>query len=290
VGLALRRPAYRRIVRVGNSFYVSLPRDWVRSQELEPGSLVSVEPVEDGILVKPVTSKGVRRARVKTLERGSVQEVIRAYLAGYEVIEIRSPSTEFRRSLDKLLNLLVGLEVVEERGDHVVLQCFIREDYEVRNVLSRMDSISRSMYLDAAVGLERGDEELLESVRSRDDRLDRLYFLAVRLLRSSALSPPLSGRERVFLIDARLVAKILEEIGDEAERLTYAKPRGSLVEAAELIAECQRKAVNSFLRGSCCEAPLEELRSFISAGGAAGAWDVLNRIARLVLDVAEIAF
>jgi len=148
----LRRPAYRRIVRVGNSFYVSLPRDWVRSQELEPGSLVSVEPVEDGILVKPVTSKGVRRARVKTLERGSVQEVIRAYLAGYEVIEIRSPSTEFRRSLDKLLNLLVGLEVVEERGDHVVLQCFIREDYEVRNVLSRMDSISRSMYLDAAVG------------------------------------------------------------------------------------------------------------------------------------------
>jgi len=287
----LKRLAYRRIVKVGNSFYVSLPRDWVKSRELEPGSLVSVEPVEDGVLIKPIESRSVKRVKARTLEGGSAQEVIRAYLAGYEVVEIRRPSPEFRRSLDRLLNLLVGLEVVEERGDHLVLQCFIREDYEVRNVLSRMDSISRSMYLDAAGALERGDEELLKLVRSRDDRLDRLYFLAVRLLRSSAQSPTLSGRERVFLIDARLVAKILEEIGDEAERLTYVKPGEGLVSAAELIAECQRRAVDSFLRGGCCEAPIDELREFISSvGEGAGAWGVLSRIARMVLDIAEIAF
>lgn len=285
------RQAYRRIVKVGNSFYVSLPRDWVESQELEPGSLVSVEPVEGGVLVKPVTGRGARRVRARVIEGGSAQEVIRAYLAGYEVVEIRRPSPEFRRSLDRLLNLLVGLEVVEERGDRVVLQCFIREDYEVRNVLSRMDSISRSMYLDAAAGLEKGSGDLLKSVRSRDDRLDRLYFLAVRLLRSSAQSPILSGRERVFLIDARLVAKILEEIGDEAERLTYTEPSEGLTAAAELIAECQRKAVDGFLRKGCCEAPLSELRSFISeAESRGGAWSVLGRVARLVLDIVEIAF
>lgn len=281
------KSSYRRIVRIGNSSYVSLPKKWVEDKGLEQGGLLSVEQLDEGLLIKPVSGRDHAPVKVRLLDSATARDVISAYLSGYEVIEVTKPAKDFTESLHKLLNLLVGLEIVEESKERIVLQCFVKEGYDVRSVLSRMDTVSRSMYLDAAKGLEEGDPELLESVRSRDDRLDRLYFLAVRLIRSLAISSSLSSRERVFLVDARLAAKILEEIGDEAERMSRAKPAKGLISAAEGLAKCQEAALSSFLearRNVQCASLLQLLK--VQKTGSA--WASLNRIAKLVLDITEL--
>lgn len=281
------KSSYRKIVKIGNSSYISLPKKWVEDRGLEEGGLLSVEQLDEGLLIKPVSGKGQVQVKARSLCSATARDVISAYLSGYEVIEVTKPAKDFTESLHKLLNLLVGLEIVEESKERIILQCFVKEGYDVRSVLYRMDAVSRSMYLDAAKGLEEGDSELLESVRSRDDRLDRLYFLAVRLIRSLASSPSLNNQERVFLVDARLVAKILEEIGDEAERMSQAKPVKGLVPTAEALAKCQEAALYSFLethRNVQCTNVLQ----FLKVQKSGNALTSLNRIARLVFDITEL--
>jgi hypothetical protein len=90
----------------------------------------------------------------------------------------------------------------------------------------------------------------------------------------------------LFLVDARLAAKILEEVGDEAERMTYSEPVKGLVDAARKLAEYQESVVASFLRGQCYveRAPPPEAAGSPRAGG----WACLLRIRNLVSDLAEL--
>lgn len=285
--MSASRGELRRLVKIGNSIYVSLPRGWVESKELGSGSVVLAEVVEGGLLLKPLKGES-KKAEVKRIEGGSARDVIKAYLAGYEVIEVEKPSGDLLKGeLEKLLKLLVGLEIVEESGKRLVLQCFVKDGYDVRGVLSRMDSISRSMYIDASAALESGDTAALESVRSREDRLDRLYFLVVRLIRSAVQSPVVSGQERLFLVDARLVAKILEEIGDEAERMTYSAPAKGLTETARAIAKCQETIMKSFLRERAEERSVE-IPKGIGLNSGEGAWNNLLKISKMVVDLSEL--
>ncbi|MEM0010399.1 MAG: phosphate uptake regulator PhoU [Thermofilaceae archaeon] len=278
---------YRRLVKVGNSLYVSIPRGWIESRRLAPGSVLAIEVVEEGLLLKPV-EKAFPDVRVKQIVGGSGRDIIKAYLEGYEVIEIEQPSDKLLKKMDNLLNLLVGLEVVEEGPDRLVLQCFISEGYDVKGVLSRMDAISRSMYVDAAAALEAGDEETLKLVRARDDRLDRLYFLTVRLIRSTIRSPEASDQERLFMVDARLFAKLLEEIGDEAERMTYLQPSEGLLDTAKIIAKYQKRSVEAFLNRSMRHEATNALEDLNIMFSDAPAFRSLLKIAKLVWDLTEL--
>jgi len=278
---------YRRLVKVGNSLYVSIPRGWIESRRLAPGSVLAIEVVEEGLLLKPV-EKAFPDVRVKQIIGGSGRDIIKAYLEGYEVIEIEQPSDKLLKKMDNLLNLLVGLEVVEEGPDRLVLQCFISEGYDVKGVLSRMDAISRSMYVDAAAALEAGDEETLKLVRARDDRLDRLYFLTVRLIRSTIRSPEASDQERLFMVDARLFAKLLEEIGDEAERMTYLQPSEGLLDTAKIIAKYQKRSVEAFLNRSMRHEATNALEDLNIMFSDAPAFRSLLKIAKLVWDLTEL--
>ncbi|MEM3936578.1 MAG: phosphate uptake regulator PhoU [Thermofilaceae archaeon] len=278
---------YRRLVKVGNSLYVSIPRGWIESRRLAPGSVLAIEVVEEGLLLKPV-EKAFPDVRVKQIVGGSGRDIIKAYLEGYEVIEIEQPSDKLLKKMDNLLNLLVGLEVVEEGPDRLVLQCFISEGYDVKGVLSRMDAISRSMYVDAAAALEAGDEETLKLVRARDDRLDRLYFLTVRLIRSTIRSPEASDQERLFMVDARLFAKLLEEIGDEAERMTYLQPSEGLLDTAKIIAKYQKRSVEAFLNRSMRPEATNALEDLNIMFSDAPAFRSLLKIAKLVWDLTEL--
>ncbi|MEM1667682.1 MAG: phosphate uptake regulator PhoU [Thermofilaceae archaeon] len=274
-------------MKVGNSLYVSIPRGWIESRRLAPGSVLAIEVVEEGLLLKPV-EKAFPDVRVKQIVGGSGRDIIKAYLEGYEVIEIEQPSDKLLKKMDNLLNLLVGLEVVEEGPDRLVLQCFISEGYDVKGVLSRMDAISRSMYVDAAAALEAGDEETLKLVRARDDRLDRLYFLTVRLIRSTIRSPEASDQERLFMVDARLFAKLLEEIGDEAERMTYLQPSEGLLDTAKIIAKYQKRSVEAFLNRSMRHEATNALEDLNIMFSDAPAFRSLLKIAKLVWDLTEL--
>ncbi len=253
----------RSLVKIGNSYYVSLPKKWVISQGLNEVKEVYVNPRSDGVIeILPSTSEtskpSVRRIKLtKFIER----EIFSAYLAGYDtiIVEINHNSEKthtFSSVLERVQHLLVGLEIVEESDREVILQCFIREDYEITQIIARMEALARSMYVDAVKSSFMDNPELARSVIRRDDRLDRLYFLTVRLIRKLISKPIIDSLTRVKLLDYRLLVRELEEIGDIGEEIALNREEFKVEEKTlrivEKIAKVERKLVNAVLRGEGC--------------------------------------
>lgn len=252
----------KRIVRIGGSYYVALPKMWVLENRVESG-YVAVEAESGGVL--RIRVLGQKEAREPPLARIScsgdvLREILSAYLKGYEVIEISLEDfcrESALQAVSRAQNLLVGLELVEESRGVLTLQCFIREDYSIESLLHRMNAVSLLMLEKACEALSKGDEELVKEVHALDDRIDRLYFLAVRLMRSRVANPLTPPDQRVRLVDLRLIAKNLEDLGDTYEALASLAPKIRCeVERANLIEEAQKLVLREVLerRGKLDEA------------------------------------
>jgi len=212
----------RRVIKIGNSYYVSLPKHWVKGHSLKEGSLVTLFTRDDGVVeISPLPKeKKIARKIVLKCGKNLGRRIVSAYLYGYDIIEILMESCEpdiVAKEIKRLLTVLTGLEIVEEDLNKITLQCLIRDDYSVTQLIKLMDKLSRGMYLDAIRALIRKDKKIAESVIERDNRVDRLYFLTVRMIRTNLLQGAHVSRDRIFLVDLRLLARDLEEIADVSE-------------------------------------------------------------------------
>jgi len=78
------------------------------------------------------------------------------------------------------------------------------------------------MHRDAVTSLIEGDIHLAKNVVARDDEVDRLYFLLVRILRTVIQNPHLSeklGMLPIDCLDYRLAASLVELIGDQSNQI-----------------------------------------------------------------------
>lgn len=245
----------KRVIRIGGSYYVALPKAWVLENSLEEG-YVTVEAESGGVLrVRALGQKERKEPSIARISCGGevLRKILSAYLKGCEVIEISLEEGCRESALQAALkaqNLLVGLELVEESKNALILQCFIREDYSVESLLYRMNAVSISMLEKAFQALSRGDEEVADEVRALDDRVDRLYFLTVRLIRGRVANPLTPPEERVRLVDLRLTAKHLEDLGDTYESLASLASRTRCeLSRVELLEDAQRLVLREVLEG-----------------------------------------
>jgi len=251
----------RKLVKVGNSYYISLPKELINDWGLTVGSLVAIEYRGSDAKLYPLTAPKDRNKERATLVSDEYVEkrMISAYLNGYDEIElvIKGDRERVSSAIERALKLLVGLEVVEEDSNRVLLQCLTSSDYNVYSIIKRLDYLSRSMYLDAVKALVEGGE-LASAVVERDDKVDRLYFFAVRLIRRAFKEGLRSREELLRLLDCRLVAKSLEGIGDKGESIAkevlnglkvYDHVYDALLAASEEMAELQKRLVKSFIDG-----------------------------------------
>ncbi len=120
----------RKVQLTGKStFVVSLPKKWAVNAGITSGSLVHMHPKEDGSLL--LTSNGGFAAQgQKTLiidgRAGEplVRDIIATYVAGYRVIELkaRNITPEQRKDITAIVKKLIGIEIIEETHDKVIIQ------------------------------------------------------------------------------------------------------------------------------------------------------------------------
>ena len=262
-------PETRRILEISGTYYVSLPKSWVRFHKLKRGDTVFVRVSEEGTLeISPREEReeeGVRAIEVQ-LDDYVDRRILAAYLKGYDIIEAVTTGKVSRRHvamIESISSRLIGLEIVDETQNRVTLQSFSKGPVEVWSIIKRMSDIAKSMYGDSILALARGDSELAMSVIKRDDNVDRLYFFTVRIIRSSLSSlrrllrrGELSALE---LLDYRLLAKAIEQIADHGEALAKAVLRvlergivlsgdvmSSLLETSEGLKRAQDKVLRAY--------------------------------------------
>lgn len=253
----------------GGTFFVCLPKPWAERYGLKRGSVVAVSETGDGRLLID-TEYGVEPSpRAITLKPGAYlsREIIGKYLLGFDVITVEAKgriSFEVRDILKDAVSRLIGLEIVEEDYSRVVIQCLLEpSSFPPEKILRRGYTIVAGMHHDVVNALVGGDVNLAKSVISRDNEVNRLHFLLVRILRTIIQNPSLTeklGVRPIECLDYRLVASLVEAIGDEcvlvASKTVELKGRKlhedlkkSFVDLHRICFEAHENALTAFLTG-----------------------------------------
>lgn len=254
----------------GGTYFITLPKRWAEQVGVVRKSEISLAPTTAGsLLVVPEGVKRDNRVVINIEEKeGSVLEraIIAVYIAGFDVIEIvgKRIIPEKRRLVRKTTQSLVGLEIMEESQEKIIIHCLISmQDFPADMTVRRIFSITEAMLTDAVTALLKGDEELSHDVIERDSEVDRLVLVVARefrlLLRDLLLESEV-GHSRLLFHAYQSVAKQLERIADHAVKiskasLTMTAPvERALVKEIEVLAcschEIIKGAVDSFLAGT----------------------------------------
>jgi len=298
----------------GGSYLVSLPKEWVLSNGLDKGSPVGIASPDLGTLIVDPNPMG--RTEPRSIELKLTEDVGRAltasYLSGFERILIRGKQIITSSQKDRIkdsASRLAGLEIINETSDTVLLaNLSVPVDLSVDDVIKRMHQIGSSMLQDAVESLVTGDEGLAKNVIERDDALDRLYFLLIRLLKMAVRDLRMAekmGIRPTRCLDLRFAASMMEKIGDKSVEMCdllisdgQRIPEGAR-EMSVRMGELYREATRALLEGDFGLSSkvtrnrrnvMSEISGLTSEGEASrgDAVGILDELADHIFDIADV--
>jgi phosphate uptake regulator len=257
----------------GATLLVSLPKEWIRKTELKKGSPVSIDESPDGGLVIFPAKEGNEDHHEREIDiqypsrfsnEGLPNEITAAYLLGYDMIRITGKdliASKDRERIISTIKRLIGLEVVEEDALSITTQFLVdKTAVEPSKIFRRISTIVRAMISDTLRQIASEEPNVFQSVAQRDDEVDRLHFLLVRLIRTAVREPLSAGKfglTSIEFLDYRVAASSLETAGDYAVELSNSVSRLGYVprelqpkfeEVKHLLDTIQSDSVRSFIQ------------------------------------------
>ncbi len=189
-----------------------------------------MRPQPDGTLViDPIRGSPPLKKRqidvTGTMGDALTRNMIAAYLAGYDVIELKANRilAEQKKIIRDVCHKLIGPEIIEENAKSVLIQDLLNpNEISIKKSVRRMFLISNSMHTEAVKALKNRDTDLALDVIQRDDEVDRLFLLIskqFRLVLRGARLPDTSDTSIDEYHDLRMAAGPLERIADHAHRI-----------------------------------------------------------------------
>jgi len=213
----------------GSTYTVSLPKDWATENDVSSGTTVEFHAEDDLLLLTPQREDGRSHGVLDISELTEDHELRRAvmtmYVSGFDIITLETDrmAAAQRRTVRDATQGLVGLEVIEEMPDKMVLQDLLdSSELSVENAITRMRLVSLTMLADAVEALVTDDDELAYDVKERDDDVDRLWYMTSRVFRTVLRNPTATneiGYTRETCFDLQTSARQLERIGDHATKI-----------------------------------------------------------------------
>lgn len=254
---------------MGSSILVSLPIEWVAANKLEKSDEVELETGTNSISITPTgNSRPPKEVIIEypvSKQENISADVTGAYLLGYDIIKIKgksSISVEDRERIRGLMRRLVGMEIIDEDATNVNVQFLLdATTLSPDKILKRMSSIALGLFRDTVNSLTSDDRTVLQTIPSRDDEIDRQYFLLVRLIRSAMVDKRLAtafNLGNIDILDYRIAANLMETAGDTIVELANSIPElgNSKSESRKLhalaveIEDIHEKAIISFIENN----------------------------------------
>ena len=273
----------RKIMSLGASLVVTLPKPWVSANKLVKGEIVSVKIQKDQTLLispGPGFEGGKRELHLLVepdeSESSIERNIIAGFLDGYTTIRLTSKtffSIDQQNAIREISSKLYMM-IVESEAGHVVLETLLDESkMSVSTNIERMHVITYSMCRDVLNSLKEPNIGLIKTVLSLENDVDRLMFLTLRLIRLAALRPALAVQMGLDLIDCLDIQTLVHRIERIADHVAIiAKSLIGLIESG-------------------AEIPEEVLETLVEAAGVAfSSYDrsVMSFILRDVSDTNEI--
>lgn len=218
----------RKIISFGNSSYVvSLPKDWVRENKLKKGDLVCVEEKNDEITLYPGQNNRVIEPKIIVIDidgknEDMVQtEIISAYLNNYDIIEAKGKLTpEAAVRIKSILRNLTGIEIIQQDSSKIVAKDLLNiNEISIETLIRRIDNIARSILTDSIGSIHKN---MYEDIYERDMEVNRLVYLAYRVIRAAIIDPKIAkslGKTNIELLFEQILIEKLEKVADKAKRI-----------------------------------------------------------------------
>ncbi|HEY6536684.1 MAG TPA: phosphate uptake regulator PhoU [Candidatus Nitrosocosmicus sp.] len=237
----------RTLQQIGSSILISLPAEWIKKNLLTKGKTITIETNNDNTIsiyntdqdeerkidfnyqhdtnMMQIVSNsnnnsdiGKKADDIKIL----LNKIFGAYLLGYNLINVKSKepiSFEDGETIKKSIRKLVGLEIVDENNFNINLQFLLdAKTLNIEKILNMMNSIIKGMFRETIYSFDgKVHQDLKKKIASRDDEIDRQYFLLVRLIRTAIMNKKLSSvlnLSNIDMLDYRIAANFLETAGD----------------------------------------------------------------------------
>ena len=215
----------------GSTFTVSIPKEWATANDVSTGSTVEFYPEGDSLFLAPASGEEDRTEGTLDIADLTGEELTRAvmtmYVSGFDIISLESSqiTTDQRRTVRQATQSLVGLEVLEETRDEIVIRDLLDSaELSIHTAVRRMRLISLSMLRDAVEALTELDGDMARDVIQRDDDVDRLWMVVSRIFRATLRTPKAAeelGLPREVCFDYQSAARQLERVADHATKIAH---------------------------------------------------------------------
>jgi len=205
----------RKVVKQGSATYtLSLPARWVKDFGIKEGDMLDVEESGKELIVSPELVKAEKKSEVDV--SGFSPSLIRRhitslYIRGTDEITMTFSDPKTAKIIQQMTSSLIGMAVVEQRRNAVIVKEVSIPKYE------EIDSLLRRLFF----SIKSFGDESLEKIREKDleglkemDQIEqygtnRLAYLCLRILNKEGYKE-FSKTSAVFD-----TVRFLENIGDE---------------------------------------------------------------------------
>lgn len=217
----------RKILSIGDSFAITLPKQWSRANALKKGDVVSIKLQRDKTL-NIIPGRGIHERKrelhllidVNEDRRSIVRSIIAGFLDGYNSITLTSKeffSAEQLIAIREITSRLYMM-ITESEAGRIAIETLLDETKTaVTTSVERMHMITYSMCKDLLSSLQNENLNLAKTVVSFEDDVDNLMFLILRLIRLAAIQPSLAnqyGLDPIDCLDTQTLVHRIERIAD----------------------------------------------------------------------------
>ncbi|MCW4020472.1 MAG: hypothetical protein NWF14_04500 [Candidatus Bathyarchaeota archaeon] len=215
----------RKLQKIGESLYVSLPKNWIGKEKLGKGDTIMLFDRLDGSLtLHPEVEPGTTKSVVLNVGVDESPTVLRrritgAYVDGFDIIQLKARqqfTDEQQEAIRKITGFLFGLEIVELSSSTITFQCLLTKTLSIDNMIQRIHGVMKSMFSETISGSKERNTQAVRSVIDRTSDVKRLSLVVHRLLRSAVLFPTKQTLQTrlIDIVDyLRVIDKITEASG-----------------------------------------------------------------------------
>ena len=214
----------------GSTVIVSLPKEWIKANNLGKGDFVNLEELASGDLrLSSIQSRASKKvATIDCCEhmKGLRDLMIGAYLSGADVIKISCKNKiprGTRSDVREFLRDTRGMEIeVDDDKEIRIISILNPSELRLQVSINRMYILISSLVNDAMDVLLGEPIDLLSDIDDRERQIDARRLLLERQVAASLQLPSVErklGVDRFSAMEHANIARILERMGDHATRL-----------------------------------------------------------------------
>ncbi|MGM0718534.1 MAG: PhoU domain-containing protein [Halobacteriota archaeon] len=221
----------RKVQFTGNSTYsVSLPKEWVQTQQICRSDPVSIYHKRDRLVIAPEQiAEAPNCLEIKPQQRSTdvvLQRIKAGFTAGYDRILVDDPTglnDRLRYEVHATVEGLIGMEIYEETENRIQVRDHLdTSTLSISQSLAQLRQCGLRMQQDAIEAVKTNNQTLAEWTRERDDQADRQFAFISRqfhrgLTDIAELETLKIDRKEGFRYYK--IARQLERVADRAERI-----------------------------------------------------------------------